>query len=108
MKLLHILELPNVGCRLVPYTSSLTEGKDGHTYVNRTLNGRRTHNILLRPRKYDSYVPIFSALGLECFSFERFHYVGLTHNLVPRSLVNEAKGEIWSNPICTPDHLSEM
>ena len=27
-------------------------------------------------------------------------------NLVPSSLVDEAKGEIWSNPICTRDRQS--
>ena len=29
-------------------------------------------------------------------------------NLVPRSLVDEAEGEIRSNPICTRDSLSGM
>ena len=29
-------------------------------------------------------------------------------NLLPRSLVAEAQGEIWSNPICTRDHLTGM
>ena len=29
-------------------------------------------------------------------------------NLVPSSLVDEAKGEIWSNPICTRDRQSGM
>ena len=28
--------------------------------------------------------------------------------LVPRSLVDEAEGENWSNPICVPDRPSEM
>ena len=32
----------------------------------------------------------------------------LITNLVPRSLVDEAKGEIWSNPICSRDCLSGM
>ena len=65
----------------MPYTSSFTKVKDGHAYVNRTLHGRLTHDKLLRPRKYDSCVPILSAFGLERFSFERFPYVSLTHNL---------------------------
>ena len=34
-------------------------------------------------------------VGLQEFSFDR----ALT-NLVPRSLVDEAEGEIWPNPIC--------
>ena len=29
-------------------------------------------------------------------------------NLVPRSLADEAEGEIWSNTICTRHHLSGM
>ena len=33
-KLLHILELRNVGCKRVPYKSSLTEAQDGQAYVN--------------------------------------------------------------------------
>ena len=29
-------------------------------------------------------------------------------NLAPGSLVEQAEGEIWSNPICTRDRLSGM
>ena len=29
-------------------------------------------------------------------------------NLVPSSLVDEAEGEIWSNPVCTRDCQSGM
>ena len=32
----------------------------------------------------------------------------LRANLVPRSLVDKAEGEIWSNPICTCDRLLGM
>lgn len=35
-------------------------------------------------------------------------WVDATGNLVPTPLADEAKGEIWSNLICTHDYLSGM
>ena len=37
-----------------------------------------------------------------------FILVRVDANLIPRSLDDEAEGEIWSYPICTHDSLSGM
>ena len=55
----------------------------------------------------DSFV---SFLVIYCWKNEQECIIRFKNssNLVPRSLVDEAEGEIWSNPICTCNCLSGM
>ena len=55
-------------------------------------------------------MPLFHFLVIYCLKNEQECIIRFKNscNLIPRFLVDEAEGEIWSNPICTRDCLSGM
>ena len=105
------LAIQNISIWIIFSTCSRTHSYSSHTVVTGLYSTRaRGCNLCSVNDKDNKCNLLYSSVSLHRSSMTEFNIsipnmdLFLTHkqcaNLVPRSLVDEAEGEIWPNPIC--------